>query len=200
FRAEYIDRLLGSYAEVIRQHDGIKGVQTSAKLASGTALISFDPQKLSVDAVRDMARSVSIPGGFLYIPEASASERIWEITISGDDDIVCRELARELARQCSTNSIVREVVLNFKDGSNRLLLHPDRERLIETQIPFSALADTLRRGIHGPVAYKRIDILGETDVRVRGTGSQTPSKREVEEMIIMSNTTGNTVYPPKPCP
>jgi multidrug efflux pump subunit AcrB len=190
FRAENIDMLLGSYAESIRQYDGIKGVQTSAKLASGTVLISFDPQKLSVDIVRDLARSTSIPEGFLYIPEASASERIWEITISGDDDAVCRELAGELARQCSTNSIVREVVLNFKEGSKRLRLHPDREQLVETQIPFSTLADTLRRGIHGPVAYKRIDILGETDVRIRGISSQTPSKRDVDEMLVVSNTTG----------
>jgi multidrug efflux pump subunit AcrB len=189
-RAEYIDILLGSYAESIRQYDGVKGVQTSAKRSSGTVLISFDPQKLPVDAVRDAARSIHIPGGFLYIPEASASERIWEVTISGDDDSVCRKLAGELAHLCSTNPIVREVVLNFKEGSKRLLLYPDRERLIETQIPFSALADTLRRGIHGPVAYKRVDTLGETDVRIRGTSSQTPSKREVEDMFIISNTTG----------
>ena len=190
YRAGNIDELLGSYAESIRRHDGIKGVQTGAKISSGTVLISFDTDKLSVESAREIARSVNIPGGFFYIPEASAAERIWEVTISGDDDAVCRELARELARNCSTNPIVSEVVLNFKDGSKRLLLYPNRERLIETQIPFSFLSDTLRRGIHGPVAYKRVDLAGETDVRIRGIGLETPSKPEVENMLVISGNTG----------
>ncbi len=192
-RAEYIDTVLAAYAESIRQYDGIKGIQTSAKLSSGTVLISFDPQKLSIDTVRNLARSRNIPGGFLYIPEASSSERIWEVLISGDDDAVCRELAEKLASLCGSNPIVHEVVLNFKEGSNRLLLSPNRERLLETQIPFSLLSDTLRRGIHGPVAYKRIDTLGETDVRIRGVNSQILSKQEVEKMLVISNATGAVV-------
>jgi multidrug efflux pump subunit AcrB len=41
----------------------------------------------------------------------------------------------------------------------------------------------MRRGVYGPVAYKRIGAEGETDVRVR-IGRETPSKEAVQDMIL----------------
>ncbi len=188
-RKEEVDSFLATYSEEIKLYEGIKNVQTSARVASGSVLISFEPQKNNVDNMRDLARSTAIPGGFVYIPETSANERIWEITISGDDDEKCRELAQEVAHSCGMLPIVRETVLNFKDGSKRLTFTPDRERLIETGLSFYSIADTVRRGVYGPVAYKRIGSEGETDVRVRGTIDNTPTRIEVEGLLI--NSAGN---------
>jgi multidrug efflux pump subunit AcrB len=184
FLAEEADRLLADYAEKLTQREGIKGVQTGARTGSGSILVSLDSKKIKADQVRSLIREGEIPGAFVYIPESSAGERIWEITLSGDDGDTCRELAEEAARLAASLPLVRETVLNFKTGGPGLTLIPDRERLEKAGFLFSTLADTIRRGVHGPVAYKRIGPGGETDVRVRGQGAAVLSKEETLGLLI----------------
>ncbi|MDR2258087.1 MAG: efflux RND transporter permease subunit, partial [Treponema sp.] len=181
-RAPEADRLLADYAEGLLAKGGIKNVQTSARTASGSVLISFDGKKTKAAQVRESARTLSVPGGFVYFPESSPEERNWEIKISGDDDGRCRELAVRAAALCAALPPVKEGVLNFKDGSGRLTLVPDRERLAGAALAFSPASGTARWGVHGPVAYKRIGPRGETDVRVRGTAP--PSREEVLGILI----------------
>ena len=172
--AEEADRLLASYGEKLAGHNGIKNVETGARTGSGSLLVSFDPKQTQAHIVREIAKQIEIPGGFLFFQENSAKDRRWEIIISGDEDKKCRELAQELAYLCAGHPLIRERVLNFKDGSKKLILQPDRERLTEVGISFSAAANKLRLGVYGPVAYKRTDASGETDVRIRTTGGKEP--------------------------
>jgi multidrug efflux pump subunit AcrB len=183
-RASESDRLLAEYAEPLAAGKGIKNVQTSARTASGSVLVSFDPKKTSVRQVRELARSRSIPGGFIFFPESSAGERNWEIKIRGDDDARCRELAARAAALCVSHPLVKEGVLNFKEGSGRITLRPDRERLFESGRSFFTAAGTARWGVHGPVAYKRVGPQGETDVRIRGAGPEQPSREETLGLLI----------------
>jgi multidrug efflux pump subunit AcrB len=177
-RAQETDRLLADYAEGLLAKGGIKNIQTSARTASGSILISFDGKKTRAPQVREWARTLAIPGGFVYFPESSPTERNWEIKINGDDDTRCRELAVRAAALCSALPPVKEGVLNFREGSGRITLVPDRERLAKSTLAFSTAAAAARWGVHGPVAYKRIGPQGEIDVRVRGTARREPSREE----------------------
>jgi multidrug efflux pump subunit AcrB len=183
---EEVDRALTPYAESLRAVPGIRAVQTSARLSSGSVLVSFDPGIVDGDRVRETARTIPVAGGFVYIPEASAGENIWEITIAGDDDDKCRSLAVDMARLCSGLAPVLETVLNFKEGSKRLSFLPDRERLARENISFSAVGDLIRRSVEGPVAYKRVNSHGETDVRIRGLPFSGPSKEDLDALYILS--------------
>jgi multidrug efflux pump subunit AcrB len=183
---EEVDKALVPYAEKLRTVPGVRAVQTSARPASGSVLVSFDPRVVDGDKVRKAARAIPVSGGFVYIPEASGGENIWEITISGDDDTNCRSLAAALARLCSDRDLVLETVLNFKEGGKRLVFKPDRERLARENISFSALGDLIRRSVEGPVAYKRVDGSGETDVRVRGLASPRPFKKDLDTLYVLS--------------
>jgi multidrug efflux pump subunit AcrB len=193
FLAEEADQLLAIFSGELSRREGIKSVQTSARTGSGSVLVSFDPEKIKPPQVRSLLREKGIPGAFVYIPEMSAGERIWEITVSGDDDALCRELAEEAARLVAPVSPVQETVLNFKTGSPGLTLTPDRERLEEAGLLFSGVADTVRWGVHGPVAYKRIDSRGETDVRVRGKGREVLSREETGELLITGRGEGRMI-------
>jgi multidrug efflux pump subunit AcrB len=193
FLAEEADRLLAAYGEELSREEGIISVQTSARTGSGSVLVSLDPQKIKADQVRDLVREKRIPGAFVYIPETSPGERIWEITLSGDDDGICRTLAEEAARLAASLPLVRETVLNFKTGGPGLTLIPDRERLEKGGFSFSEVADTVRRGVHGPVAYKRIGPRGETDVRVQGRGAEALSREETGGLLITGKGEGDTV-------
>jgi multidrug efflux pump subunit AcrB len=169
--AEETDRLLASYGEKIASNAGIKNVETGARTDSGFLLVSFDPKKTQAHLIRDLAKNIPIPGGFVFFHENSLKERYWEIKIFGDEDKKCRELAEELAYICATNPLIRERVLNFKQGSRKLVLLPDRELFAKSRIVFSNTASRIRLGVYGPVVYKKIGTNSETDVRILTGGS-----------------------------
>ncbi|MDR2095678.1 MAG: efflux RND transporter permease subunit [Treponema sp.] len=198
---EEVDKLLAAYAAKIKTKGGIKNIQTSARTGSGSVLVSFDPNVTDIETVREILREERIDGGFIYISEAQGEERIWEVVISGDDDEKCRELAEKAAGLCASLPFIRETVLNFKTGSRNISLIPDRERLDESGIYFSTIADELRRGVHGPVVYKRIDENGEIDVRIRSL--EIPVREDVLKLLIPSPSgrdDDNSVEQAKPIP
>jgi len=178
--AEEIDRLLASYSEQLVSHTGIINVETGARTGSGSLLISFDPKQTQAHLVRDLAKQIYIPGGFIFFHENSINDRYWEIFVYGDEDKKCRELAEMLAFLCANHPLINERVLNFKQGSKKMVLIPDRDIFAETNLMFSAAANRIRMGVYGPVAYKRITQNGETDVRIR-TGSNNMASNNLRQ-------------------
>ncbi|MCL2440982.1 MAG: efflux RND transporter permease subunit [Treponema sp.] len=168
--AQETDRLAAIYVQQLLKNEEIINAETGARTGSCSLLISFDPKKTKAHLVRDLAKQIHIPGGFIFFHESSIKDRYWEIFIYGDEDKKLRELAEELAHICREHPMVRDRVLNFKQGSKKLILLPDREKFAETKISFSDAAVSARLGVYGPVAYKRIDSNGETDVRIRKGG------------------------------
>jgi multidrug efflux pump subunit AcrB len=98
-------------------------------------------------------------------------------------------LAKELALSCAGIPLVKERVLNFKEGSKRLSLLPLRDAFAEAGLLFHNAADNARRGVHGPVAYKRTDSSGEIDVRIRSGGS-VPQRADVLGLLVSSANEG----------
>ena len=184
--AEEADRLLAVYGETLAARPGFVNVETTAKTGSGSVLAAFNPKKINAAAARSAARQIPIPGAFLFFPETTAKERHWEIKVFGDDSLRCREIAEEAARSLAACPLVKERVLNFKQGSPKLDLFPDREKLAALDLSFIEAADSLRRAVHGPVAYKRISPHGETDVRLRLSGdpSQAVSRSQTLGVLI----------------
>ncbi|MCL2174625.1 MAG: efflux RND transporter permease subunit [Treponema sp.] len=201
--AEEVDRLLSNYSRQLAQHSqraqyslraqqaqhpqetqhsqqanekGIINIETGARIGSGSLLISFDPKILKPQQVRDMAKQISIPGGFIFFHDNSQKDRYWQIFIYGDEDKKCRELAEELAYYCSNvpldanNPLVKERVLNFKQGSKKMILLPNREIFAEAKVSFSETINMARLRVYGPVVYKRNNSEEETDVRIRSGG------------------------------
>jgi multidrug efflux pump subunit AcrB len=185
--AEESDRLLAVYSEQLLKIKGIKNVETGARTGSGTLLVSFDPKQIQAHHVRDSAKQINIPGGFIFFNENSVKERYWEIKIYGDEDQKCRELAQEFACLCAGHPLIRERVLNFKQGSKKMILIPNREIFAKLKANFSAAALTVRLGVYGPVAYKRMDSSGETDVRIRtGKNVMRQSREDILGLLVPS--------------
>ena len=180
---EETDKLLAAYGAALKNHPGIINVQTVARTGTGSALVGFDPGMVNDKTVRELMRTTPVSGGFVYIVESSGNERSWRIKISGDEESRCRALAEEAARRCGAVPMVTETVLNFKEGSPRIDLKADRERIALNGLSFGSVGQTVRRAIHGPVAYKRIDGNGETDVRIRGR--ENPMSREEALEILV---------------
>jgi len=187
--AEEVDRHLAAYSGQLLNITGIKNAETGARTGSGSILISFDPKQTKAHIVRDLAKQIHIPGGFIFFHENSVNDHYWEIKIYGDEDKKCRELAEELAAILENHPLVRERVLNFKQGSKKLILRPDREIFAESNISFSAAANRVRTGVYGPVAYKRINLNKETDVRIK-TGENILSKSILSESISQQSREG----------
>jgi len=193
--AQEIDRLLSVYSEQLLKTPGIKNIDTGARTGSGSLLISFDPQLTQAHLVRETAKKIEIPDGFIFFHEDSVKERFWEIFIYGDEDKKCRELAEKLARICASNTLIKERVLNFKQGSKKLVLLPDREIFSESNTNFYSAADRLRLGVYGPVAYKRLISGSETDVRIKtGNNALRQSREGLMNLIVPSLNDENISY------
>ncbi|MCL2043309.1 MAG: efflux RND transporter permease subunit [Treponema sp.] len=185
--AEETDLLLAAFGESLVLQHGIVNVETVAKTGSGSALIAFDPQIINPEKARNNARQFPIPGAFLFFPESTSKENHWTITVSGDDSQKCREIAEETAFKLSASPLVMERVLNFKQGSPRIDLVPDREKLALSGISFAGMANSVRQAVFGPVVYKRLSSAGEIDVRVRmgGNAGQIIKKDQIPEIIVI---------------
>jgi len=182
---ESVDERLASWSRAVRALRGVVDVQTSARPGSGSAVVSFDPKRTDRRTLSRELRSLRIPGAFVFLPEAASGARFWKLTVSGDDARVCRDVAVRIAARVDSAPAIRETVLNFKDGPDRLLLLPDRDKLARSGLEFARAADSLRRSVHGPVAYKRTTIDGESDVRVGGESAEMVAAAEVGNLLAL---------------
>ncbi|MDR1231399.1 MAG: efflux RND transporter permease subunit, partial [Spirochaetaceae bacterium] len=190
---EDTDRKLAEFARELRQNDAVKHVETSAKTGQGNVSVSFDKKKTNPEKIREFVRNIEVPGGFVYIEELTGSERSWQISVSGDDDALCREIIEKMAEVCAGIPLVEETVLHFKKGGPRLALKPDRERLASAGLSFASIGDTERRAVHAPVVYKRLNSAdetgarGETDVRIQAGLNENPDKADVQNITLMTS-------------
>ncbi|MCL2184360.1 MAG: efflux RND transporter permease subunit [Treponema sp.] len=190
--AEEVDRLLAVYSEQLLRNEEIINVETGARTGSGSLLISFDAKKTKAHHIRDLAKQIYIPGGFIFFHENTVKDRYWQIFIYGDEDQKCREIAEELAqlKHSSDHPLIKERVLNFKQGSKKLVLTPKRENFANAKINFSVATSNVRLGVYGPVAYKRINkqtkfANAETDVRIKtGSVKNTDVMRQSREGLL----------------
>ncbi|MDR0527566.1 MAG: efflux RND transporter permease subunit [Spirochaetaceae bacterium] len=195
-RAAEADARMEEWARRIITHNGIIHVQTGAQVASGNVLISYDAKIISNKAVCDIARNEPIEDGFVYINETVANEASWEIKVFGDSSAECREIAKKAANVCYSSPLVRQAVLNFKEGSPRLLLKPEREKIAalesQKQISLSAISAAVRNAVFGPVIYKRIDKTANTevDVRIKGAGNKIINKNEILNIALPAGENG----------
>ena len=169
---EEIDYLLSNYSMQLTKITGLINIETRAKTGSGSLLISYNPKIIKAYQIRELAKQIKIPDGFIFFHENSVKDRYWQIFIYGDEDQKCRELSEELAKKCADYPLIREKILNFKQGSKKLSLFPRREIIAESMISYSTAANTARIGVYGPVAYKRINLNEETDVRIRTVNAE----------------------------
>lgn len=186
--SEAVDKALGEYALALKNRPEVRYVQTEASPSSGAVLVSFDPAYLPAEGItaelREEIRSIPLPGAFVYISESSAQERFWTITVSGEEEGTCKTLAEKLTSLCAGLPSVQDGVLNFKDGGDRLLLVPRRERLAASALRFSETAGLVRRAVYGPVAYKRVSETAEVDLRIQGFSTQNPSMENLFALAL----------------
>jgi multidrug efflux pump subunit AcrB len=198
FNKEEGDNLLALWAEKINKKNGILSVQTSARIGGGKALIGLDLAVLPYMEARNYIKSVEIPEGFVYFPEISKDEKIWEISIIGDEIEKSRNIAKEIAGIYINLPFVKDVVLNFKEGNPKYDLLPSREQYAKTNIDFLSTANIFRGALYGPVIYKRLNDKGEMDVRLKiGQGNDNGMFDELTNIpfSVYNQSQGNKIIP-----
>ncbi|MDR2601125.1 MAG: efflux RND transporter permease subunit [Spirochaetaceae bacterium] len=201
--AEKIDEILSRWAVKLKETPGIENIQTGSKTGSASVLVAFNPALINASVLREIMRANSPDGGFVYINDATRTDRNWTIRITGDDSEKCRDYAKKFAQITPAIPLVKETVLNFKEGPKKIVFKPKRAVIAgldagKNQMSYSAVADDIRRAVYGPVAYKRLGSKkekdnfnsnisqNEIDVRIKGLEEMIPRKKSVEEMFVYS--------------
>lgn len=181
--ASSIDERLGAWARRVAESiPGIDVVQTTARGGAGSAVVSFDSRVIGKKELCAALRSLPPAGGFVHIAETDARERSWEIVVSGENGDECRSVSALVAAKLATAPFVLGTTLHFKEGGPRMFVVPDREKAASLGVSFPEAAESIRRNIFGPVAYKKIGTSTETDVRVFGASREPQAIARTEDI------------------
>jgi multidrug efflux pump subunit AcrB len=200
YRKEEVDKAVSEWAEKIKKNEGINKIQSGSSIGSATVLINFNPVIIKNYKVRELAAKEVVRDGFVYINEPSSTERIWEVKVFGDSVEKCKIIVEDAAAICAALPFVRQTVFNFKEGSPKLILEPDRRKISSGQnsniISFREIATEARNALFGPVIYKKLEKengAGEIDVRMKNRSSSILLKHEIDEILLSSNYGNNNV-------
>lgn len=152
----------------------ITAVQSSSKRSGGMLSVRFDEDASNrpdvVNLLREYGRT--IPGGFVYIPEAQDDDNLrLKISISGPDSKQLKKLARSSLGLILKNDWALEGVLHFKEDPPAYHFIPDNDALAEAGLTVAAAAGFLRWNLQGPVADKWLAGERELDMRVMASDS-----------------------------
>lgn len=189
-----VDRRLTAYADALGAEPGVTTVQTTAKRGYGDVELTYDPQLIGREDVARLARSLGerVPNAFVFLSEgADPGERSYEITVSGDDDAILRELAAAAARLVRELPSVSDTVLNFKEGPQTAIIDIDHAAAARYGTDAATVADTLRRYVQGPVGHKKVLGDRELDVRFLSERSRVASVDEVLSLPILTPSGGS---------
>jgi HAE1 family hydrophobic/amphiphilic exporter-1 len=182
-----VDSSLTRLAAGLRAIRGVKVVESTARVGGGSLAVSFDSGKIKRADLADLIQRQGANLGpcFIYLGREAGRGKTYEVTISGDSEQTCQDLARQAAALLGEEPRVREVVLNFKPGIPRLTLLPKRESLAGRGLSLSLAGESLRRAVHGPVSYKRVVDGRESDLRVfeRRPGASLGAEAEREDFL-----------------
>jgi multidrug efflux pump subunit AcrB len=184
---ESVDEKVDVLSGMIGRLNGIERVETISRRGNAEMVVRFDPNSVDRESLSGMIKEMGlqIPGAFIYIPETSSlQEKKLEVAILGDDNALLRELAGYSASVLEEESWVSQVVLHFKEGPPAWIFYVDHEKSFKSGILTSHIVNTLRWGIHGPVAIKWIEDNKEIDLRVMALRDKVSSIEEIEQLVV----------------
>ncbi len=94
----------------------------------------------------------------------------------GEDDALLRQAARDVSRLLDATSWARQVVLNFKDPTQALVLDFDHAKAAAVGMSAAGAANSLRWNLYGPVAVKWVAGDREYDLRVFDSSARTMTR------------------------
>ena len=94
----------------------------------------------------------------------------------GEDDALLRQAARDVSRLLDATSWARQVVLNFKDPTQALVLDFDHAKTAAVGMSAAGAANSLRWNLYGPVAVKWVAGDREYDLRVFDSSARTMTR------------------------
>lgn len=163
---ESVNEKLLAFAGRLHTIEGIGTVYSTARSGSASLVLEYSPEILKRSQAVEVLETLPLDGGFVWIPQSTESESTWQIKIFGDDDELCRRIAKSIANEVALKDIPGAIVFEFKEGPEDLIIKPDRKLTAMAGIPFFKIGEAIRRSVFAPVLYKRIGEDGETDLRI----------------------------------
>ena len=173
---ETIDRRTAWLARQVGGMPGVKHVQTIARRESSEMTITTTGSARETGEVRSALAALGreLSDAFVYLPEGETGhDQSIEVSLSGPDNETLRATAKRAAEVLRGAPWVSQVVLNFKEGPPAWLLSVNHDMVSDYGLSTTAIANTLRWSMYGPVALKWFEPDSrEIDLRVRGRGDE----------------------------
>jgi multidrug efflux pump subunit AcrB len=183
-----VDERTAAFAAAARKIVGATMVETIARRGGADLTLKFDPALATRLAIESQTRKLgeNIPGGFVYFPEGTDKKRSYEIAVLGEDDAVLRSAAGDAARLFGEAGWAGQVVLNFKNPPEALVLELDHGKAASLGVSAADAANALRWALYGPVALKWVEKDRERDLRVFSDSARTLTRKGLLGMPMLS--------------
>lgn len=192
-QAKYINDSLTEFIEQVLKNPHVKYVRTESRKGAADIDIGFFNDKTNYKTVAAELETCSnlITEGYLYIPGATQkkSRKHFELQLAiiGDENIRCREYAKEAAKLLQKTGIVDSAVLNFKRAEKQITFTPDKDKVHLNGLSVEGLSNSLRWFMFGPVADKWLQNGTEEDIRIAGKGLQSAPLEKITDIQIPTN-------------
>ncbi|PTX92015.1 AcrB/AcrD/AcrF family protein [Verrucomicrobia bacterium LW23] len=107
-----------------------------------------------------------------------------ELALQGRDYQKLAQYSKEIVKRLKETGLVQDVDTNYKEGANELHVFPDRELAARSNVPVSAIAETINTAIGGIRVGKFTKDDRRYDVNLRLQNSQWTTPRDLELLTV----------------
>ncbi|WP_028975364.1 efflux RND transporter permease subunit [Spirochaeta cellobiosiphila] len=184
-----VDKRVNDYIEILKKHPYITQIESISRRDNAQLTIKYNEKKIAesdlIKWIKDTSNS--IPEGSLFIPENNNKKLInLEITLTGEDNLELRRVAKETLNNLIKQDWVTEGVLHFKEAPPSYVFDIDNNQFPITGISTSDISNRIRWDLQGPVADKWLDKNDEIDVRIMGNNYTDRTITEIKELPFLN--------------
>ncbi len=192
-----VDREVLAFTDEISKIPGIDYVQSRSRRGYSELFIVIKNPSKGPDIIKKILSKKGLLSGFLYLPldeQRKTCTQSFRIAVAGDETAACRRLASEAARLLQKDSFILkrsgQVVLNFKEEENTIIVRPDTFLLKRAGLSSRDFSHFLRWNLYGPVSEKLLYKNDVCDIRLGDSFlafSGNASLESVKELLLPSD-------------
>ncbi len=169
-----IDRQIITLAKEIQTFTGVNFIRSETHLGNAELEVGFSPKKTDVQKLSNQINELShlVQDGFIFIQnnqqKGKTHSQSFELSVSGDQNSVCRTIAKETVSLINQDSRTIQAVLNFKENPKQFVFYPDRILMAKNGLQTQNIAEILHWSMFQPVIDKWLRNSTEYDIKVSG--------------------------------
>lgn len=196
YRADIIDSEVQKISEKLEKVNGIKFIKTECHAGNAEIAIGFLPEKIKLSSLAKELKELEYltNNGNIFISNIfsqnhSKKQNVQsiEISITGDDSKVCKDLAMKNLGIIQQYVKTIQAVLNFKEAPDEIIFSVNQISAAKNKTTTWNIAQNLHWLLSAPVVDKWLKTGSEFDIRISAENLEQANMKELKNIHIQTN-------------